>query len=342
MTVDVQEFGRFAALVPGSRFVVLQPGNKKPVSGAGGNRVYTDASGALEAMERGNNVGIMASDDVCVIDIDDPNILPDVLFPETLSVQSRKRIGTHYFYHYTDRRIDALKSISGVCDVQIHDRNAYVVAPGSFVACDDALIEAMPDSEKPFAGRYTIQNATAPHTINYDEVPAHIRWYAHCARIPDAPPKTHVTETSGRNAVYDLSVADVVGVKRGHFANPWHGSTGGANARMVGGKLMCYRCGVSHTGFTALAVSAGIATCQSAGYEFNGGQSSVDRYDGDTLYTMWTYAVRNGILPVDAVPPARAVSWYGMKHGHTDELIDGWKVPEDRYAETINCMRLSV
>lgn len=341
MVVDVSEFDGFAAMMPDARYVVLQVGSKKPVAD-NGERVYTDAAGAREAMVRGNNIGIMASDDVCVIDIDDQSVLPDTLFPETLSVQSRKRIGTHYFYHYTDRRVDDLKSIAKVCDVQIHDRNAYVVAPGSFVACDDKIMAAIPDDEKLFAGKYTIQNDVALHTITFDEIPAYIRWYAHCARVPDAPPKTHVTETSNRNAIYDLSVSDVVHAKKGHFANPWHGSTGGKNSRMLAGKLMCYQCGVSHSGFTALAVSAGVATCQSAGYEFNGGRSSVDRYDGATLHTMWLYAVRNGILPLDSIPPARAVSWYGLHHGHIDELVDGWKVPEEHYSNTINCMRMDV
>jgi len=340
--INVNEFKRFSKFVPGATYVILVPGGKSPIA-RGGKRVYVDEAAAHAALEAGNNVGILAREGYCIIDVDDPDVLPDGLFTPTLAMRSRKRRGVHHLYEYTDARINSLKSIPQICDIQIADRKAYVVAPGSFVECDQTLIDVMPASERNNAGKYTVAKGMLPATLEYKDVPAYIKWYAYTAAQPTQEHKTHVTETSGRNPIYDLAVRDVVRVKRvGHFANPWHGSTGGANSKMVGDKLMCYRCGVSHTGFTALMVSAKVATCANAGYGFNGGQSSVDRYGGEALFKMWSYALRNGIMSMDTPPPARAVAWYALQTKMVEALVEGWKVPEDQYGDVVNNMRLEL
>lgn len=104
---------------------------------------------------------------------------------------------------------------------------------------------------------------------------------------------------------------------------------------------------MTHTASSALAVLAGVADCQSAGKGTSmgsAGPSTVDYGDPKTIYRMWTYAKREGMLPADDRIPQVAVLYVALekKLCTAGELENGWKIPEEAYNRTLELIQAEV
>ena len=102
---------------------------------------------------------------------------------------------------------------------------------------------------------------------------------------------------------------------------------------------MCYACGVTHTPLSAIAVMAGVATCESGGKAFGSstaGASSINWKDDGVWWVTWAYAIQNGIIPLDDPISWDTITHYATTHEicKPEDLIDGWKLPAGAVAQT--------
>ena len=356
MTVrtDPDEFMRFHLLLTKDRpdyhpfYFPLSMHNKDPLTG----RKWSDPKNRLtpEEAERfmlhGYNIGIAGTDkdDLVIIDIDDINITPLDTMKTTLMSFSRKRIGRHHFYFSKDSACK--KNLPTDSAGEIRSLWQYVVAPGSYVKCSEEEIERMPPDQRERAGRYTVEAAIPPADITHDALPQVFKNQLDKERKTATAPKTkekvkhHVSETTSK--LFRLSLRDVIGKvpDKKRFASLFHTSETGKNTSISHGLLHCWRHNVSQSPLSALAVMAGVATCQEAGTGHKGsgvGPSVIDYEDGRTLFQLWKFAKKEGtILKTDPIP-SKALVRYAIDQGvcKPDDVVDGWKLPADAYNQAI-------
>ena len=318
------------------------------------------AAVAEKWLKSGRNVGIEAriDDDLVIIDVDDPEAVKTTELKPTLKIMSRSRDGYHYFYYAsdpTDKRVLSNTTVKHVGEVRAS--NYYVVAPGSWVRTDD-IEGGVPADQIKNAGKYTIENAVPVAGITYKEIPAAFREQIEKGGVDNqmarevreanakrrAERKRAETARTNYSALSKLTMFDVI--QEAHpsnirFKNPLHpGAEGNTAALADKDYLQCYSHSVTHTAWSALAVLAGVTDCESAGQEFKtstAGASSLDYGDGRTLFKMWAYAKRDGMIPKDDPIPTPAVVWYAVDKGicKHDEIVDGWKLPAGAYSQTI-------
>lgn len=266
---------------------------------------------AFHWMKAGYNIGVAATnmDPLVVIDIDDIEKTPDSNIQPTLSVKSRKRLGMHYFYVTKDAR----------CKVNIPTDEygemramwQYVVAPGSYVETDDELISKMPEQEVKYAGYYTLFNKVNPTYIEYNNIPNIFRREIkrqEKANNKQIGIKTNIVPVS---KLYDLTVRDIFNIsdKKGRFPSMFHASKTGKNTSIDGDWIVCWRHNVSQNNLSSLAVMAGVASCQDAGWghENSGiGPSQLDFKDGKVIYELWNFAKAIKLIPEDDRIPISA------------------------------------
>lgn len=364
---DPKEFKRFHEHLTRERqgytpwYFLLVKGDKDPVEGISWKQIMGRLSfdDAVKKMRAGYNIGIAATgmDALCIVDVDDIEVTPDEIVKATLSTRSRKRIGRHYFYFTDDPRCKV--NLPTGDKGEIRSNFQYVVAPGSYVLCDDKTLAAMPEDQRGFAGRYTIENARAPADIVFSELPpvfieqARINKNAERESIKKRKEKAEArknkkatTTDKNNSALWDLSMEDVVGhipSGKDRFPSLFHSSDTGKNTSETdSGGLSCWRHLVTHTPLSALCVIAGITDCLDAGQGHNGGKpSGIDYDDGATVFRMWLYAKQQGMIPKDDPIPSSALVWYATEHKTCDpgDIIDGWKItPDDAYNKTIDTL----
>ncbi len=337
-------------------YFLLSKGLKDPVAGISWKQLEGRLTfeQAIRKMRAGHNIGISATgmDPLCIVDVDDIKATPDEDVKPTLSTRSRKRIGRHYFYFTDDPRCK--ENLPTESKGEIRSSFEYVVAPGSFVLCNDKTIAAMPESEREQAGRYTVENERAPDTITFEELPPVFLEQAKKNREAEKETKKKREEKAkarkdkkpaqgsnkNKSAMWDLSIEDIMSIpNKARFKSLFHESTTGKNTALNGdGGLTCWRHLCTHTPLSALCVMAGVADCNSAGQGFNGrGTSCIDYTDGATLFKMWTFAKREGMIPKDDPIPAVAIRWYAVENRmcKPEEIKDGWKLPQVAYNKVL-------
>ena len=338
-------------------YFLLSKGLKDPAGGISWKQLEGRLTfeQAIRKMRAGHNIGIAATgmDALCIVDVDDIGATPDEIVKPTLSTRSRKRIGRHYFYFTDDPRCKENLPTEG--KGEIRSRFEYVVAPGSFVICDRKTTDAMPESQRAQAGRYTVENERAPDTIVFEELPPVFLEQAKRNREAETEAKKRrkakVEARRGekpmqrgeknKSALWDLSIDDVMSIpNRARFTSLFHESTTGKNTALNdNGGLTCWRHLVTHTALSALAVLAGVTDCNSAGKGINNGHPScIDWTDGETLWKMWVFAKQEGMIPKDdPIPLAAVKTWYAVKNGicKSEEIEDGWKLPAKAYRQTM-------
>ena len=244
---------------------------------------------------------------------------------------------------------------------EIRACNYYTVAPGSWVNTDDIKEEDIPDDQKELAGCYTVENDLPVASITFEELPKPFRDQIEAEiesnRIAeeikvkkreerDARIARGESEPKSGSMLFsdDLTMVDVIGgthSQNERFKNPLHPHATGTSAQLSSeGLLICYAHSVANTPLTALAVLAGIATCEDAGYGFRNatvGTSCINFSDGRTQFTLWSYAKKNGVVPKNDPIPSAALKWYAIENGicKPDEVVDGRKLPVQAYNETI-------
>jgi len=86
---------------------------------------------------------------------------------------------------------------------------------------------------------------------------------------------------------------------------------------------------------------AGVSKCVEAGQSHDTGGSGptcIDYEDGRTIFTIWKFAKKEGIVPKnDPIPPS-ALRWYAVDNGlcKSSDIIDGWKLPPGVYGKAIH------
>lgn len=362
--VDTKMFSRFHELLtseaPGYTpwYFLLMKAGKDPVPGIPWKQIEGRLTfdEALKKMRAGHNIGIAATgmDPLCIMDVDDIEATPDEIVKPTLSSRSRKRIGMHYFFFTDDPRCKENLPTEEMGEIRSNFQ--YVVAPGSFVLCNDKTLAAMPESQRELAGRYTIENERSPNTIVFSEMPpvfleqakknGDAKKKAKKEREAKAKARKDKKSAQGtqknKSALWDLSMDDVTGnisTAKNRFPSLFHASSTGKNTSETdNGGLSCWRHLVTHTPLSALCVVAGISDCLDAGQGHGGGKASgIDYDDGQTIFRMWEYAKHNGILPEEDPIPTNALVWYATEQGicRLDEVVDGWKLPVQAYNQTL-------
>jgi hypothetical protein len=135
--------------------------------------------------------------------------------------------------------------------------------------------------------------------------------------------ETPCVTTDQKSAIWGLTVCDVLGLRDSnrYVSLPFHfhGSDTGKCALLTNGRFFCERHNCYHTGLTALAVMAGIATCNEAGYGDRSLGYAVDFSDPKIQYELWMYAYKHGLLPKGDPIPEKAMYYYavikGIVHG---------------------------
>jgi hypothetical protein len=359
---DPDEFRKFHKLLTAERhgyrpwYFVLEKNDKDPETIRGSwkaTKAKLTFDEAIKWLEKGHNIGIAATnmDPLVIIDIDDIEITPDSTMKATLSVRSRKRIGRHYFYFTDDAA--AKTNIATEHDGEIRANWQYVVAPGSYVPGET---EKMPDDQKEFAGKYTIENSISPSEISYKEFPKVFleqveknkeiekekRQREREKRQHAKEQKNQPSQSKNNSAIFDLTIEDVVGAvpDQNRFPSLFHGSDTGKNTSVSDGLLQCWRHNVSHTPLSALAVMADFADCIDAGQSHatgGSGASCMDYNDGRTIFTIWKFAKKEGIIPQNDPIPPNAIRWYALENGlcKVSDIVDGWKLPPGVYVKAI-------
>lgn len=360
---NVDEFRKFHALLTERRegyqpwYFRLSKDDKDPIK-----RIqWKETKGritfekACEYMTKRGNVGVAATsmDPLCIVDIDDITITPDEAMQKTLSIRSRKRIGRHYFYFTNDPKCKENLPTEKAGEIRANWQ--YVVAPGSFVPCSDEEIDKMPVEQREFAGRYSIENPMNPTEIGWEAIPQVFQEQSEKnvnavreKREADKKKKEKKKEArepgdrKNESALYDLSCEDIFSIpEKDRFESFFHDSETGKNTSYDGELVSCWRHNVTHTPLSALAVMSGLHDCVDAGKGMRGsgvGSSNVDYDDGHTVYTIWRFAKKEGIIPKnDPIPPA-ALRWYAIENGlcKESEITDGWKLPPGVYRMTIH------
>ncbi len=337
-------------------YFLLSKGLKDPIGGILWKQLKGRLSfeQALKKIKAGHNIGIAATgmDALCIVDVDDIEATPDKIVKPTLSTRSRKRIGMHYFYFTDDPRCK--ENLPTEDKGEIRSKFEYVVAPGSYVLCDNKTLAAMPETERELAGRYTVENERAPNTIEFEELPPvfleqakknrevenEIKKNREAKAKERKEKKTSQGEDKNESAMWGLSIEDIMNIpNKIRFKSLFHESTTGKNTALNdNGGLTCWRHLVTHTPLSALAVLAGVTDCNSAGQGFDQGKSSsVDYSDGATVFKMWTFAKHEGILSQNDPIPAAVIRWYAVDVGicKPEDIIDGWKLPSGVYGQTL-------
>lgn len=323
-------------------YFVLEIGGKEPKQGISWKNNRKTIHEVLYWMRNGYNIAICATakDFLCIVDVDDLSQVPEI--KPTLQVISRKRIGRHNYFFAIDGT--AKRNIPTRDAGEVRSVWQYVLAPGSYVPCSKEEINRMPDSEKPYAGKYTLNNELPINTITFEELPEvykarynEMKKLEVDAVIRKINRKTYNSKNIGgkKSALWDLDITDVSGVSDTHglyipMPSEIHGSETGHNCKVSNGLMHCWRHCNCHNAFSYLCMLAGIASCERAGRPHGGSAFGVDAQDGETVFKVWLYAKEHGLIPEDDPIPNSALVYYTIDRGccKKEDVTDGWKIPK--------------
>lgn len=326
----------------------LQKNGKDPVPGYSWKKNGKTFQEALELMEKGYNIGMAGTDhdSLCILDVDEIDQVPIDEIKPTLQVYSRKRIGRHYYYFTSDG--SAKKNIPANVG-ELRSSWQYVLAPGSYVPCADYEIARMPDKEKEFAGRYTVEGKVHAVDLKFDELPYvyRARHYEMLKSQAEAAKKAEERKNrfvpkiiKYRSALWDLTIRDVSGLtstgwRKIPMPSEIHGSDTGHNCSVANGLLHCWRHNVAHCAFSYLGILAGVGSCEQLGKPHGGGSYGIDFQDGQTIFTIWNYAKNKGLIPEDDPIPHAALVYYALSRGicKKKQIVKG-RLPDLVYAIT--------
>ncbi len=335
---DVNEFLKFhRLLVIGKRgyqpfYFPLQKGSKEPISNGSWKNNRLSVEKAVKLLKAGFNIALAATpnDELCILDRDDQAKWE--LSKETLSTTSRTRVGNHYFCwtkdkpqkneKITERTTKANITTGGYGEIRSNWQ--YIVCAGSFVSSSKEVVEAekgvsIPENELQNLGKYTVLKESHPSYISYDELPAVFRERVEeSIKKQEQKPKidtfkiTRDITSAKRSKLYDLTLEEVlqcnIETARSRFPSLFHDSSTGANTCVSNGLLHCWRHLCFHTPLTCLGVRAGLGSCEMLGKPHknsSGAQDALDVKDGKTIFQLWDYARKNGIIPEnDKIPYA--------------------------------------
>jgi len=313
---------------------------------------------AYQRLKEGFNVGVAAkeNDHNVILDVDDMDLVGET--KPTLQATSRKRLGRHNYYitEEPSRGEDNPYVITANDNIPLDDAGElrsnwlYVVAPGSFVPCGPTEYSRIPAEDRCNAGKYSILNPIEPANITFNELPEifkNKRIRDIQAAIEKEQQKLQRPKQDDRHSnsrLFELTAGDVLGYTYNDyekFPSPLHGSSTGANASFTGPLLHCWRHTVSHSGYSLLAVLAGLYDCGEAGTPHKHAGVSYLKYDGEEIFSVWKYAKEHNHIPDEDPIPTKALVYYATYNDICKEsdITDGWKLPADAYNRTLAVLR---
>lgn len=283
----------------------------------------------------GWNIGISARvDDALVIgDIDEKEYL-DQCPKNTLTTQSRKRCGCHFFGWNKDNTAK-INMPTGAGEMR--SINQYVLAPGSYVPFDltsekeQAAYDKLSEEAKNDAmlGYYTVQNAVSPKGMSFEDLPEFFKEaytkekeaQERLAIINRDKPKAKFKGKGKYSELFNLTMIDLVGSlpSNRRLGHPLHESDTDANFSLSsdGSICFCWRHMVSLNPVQFLCVDAGYAECQDAGtpFKIRGQSMGVSKLKGDkkAFEVAYTEAVKRGLISEYAEPKKKQIGDWTKK-----------------------------
>jgi putative DNA primase/helicase len=335
----------------------LNINSKDPFEGISWKKNKATFEQAIKYLKMGHNIGIAATDKDKLVIMDKDNLESVGQTKPTLTVTSRKRIGEHGFYFTDDKVVEsdifedsAKQNIATDNDGEIRANWQYVVCAGSYVPVTDDELQQIPEYDRINAGKYTVRSPIDVNTITFKELPQVYISSIQIKRETEISKKLLVFKKVGyddkhstnKSALFNLTIEDVTGkledgAKR--FPSLFHDSSTGMNSSIKNGLFHCWRHNVSHSPLSALAVIAGLGTCNSIGFAHHGrGGSEIDFSDGKIQFKLWEYAKKNKYISTDDPIPSKALVWFAISNKICDSssIIDSWKLPIPTYNEALN------
>jgi putative DNA primase/helicase len=340
----------------------VQKDNKAPstnISWKAPQSRLTIAEARKRLAENNGNVGIAGRPDdrLILLDIDDPSIEEEI--KPTLKIRSRSRSGTHAIY-WADSDSEVLPVNIPTEKGELRSSDQYVVAPGSFVPCNEQELEEkinegeITEKEKEkilkdkFKGYYTIDNDKDIAEVTLDELPDVFREQYEKSKKNDKHTKEEnftpekKKAVSEGSALFQLEITDLTG--RGlteRDPHPLHASVTGKNWSIGQGVGQCWRHQVSLNGLQFLCVESGYMTCLEAGsphHNSSAGESKV-RGDDQAIWEAWRHAKKQGYIPEDDPIPTRAMHYIARKHD-IYEPEKGSMLPKNAYNQVIKTVEV--
>jgi len=280
---------------------------------------------AVELLYNGGNVGIaaMGYDPLVLIDIDDLAYLDQA--PKTLTVKTRS--GGYHCYGF--KKDDSAKINLPTDYGELRSFNQFVVAPGSYVPCENGLTD----------GVYRVLKAIKPMLMTFDDFPQFFKdkkkENQEKEKLKPILKKTAISYNGKHSALYDLSMSDIVPTAPGkREPHPLHASDTGSNFSIAnGGEIChCWRHLVTLNAIQFLCVKSGYMDCLSAGtgHTNSGAGSSDCTGDYGSHFYAWREAKLMGVIPLDDPIPDKAVKYLALKNGFIDKIPEGM-IPKEAY-----------
>lgn len=337
----------------------LNPQGKDPIDNVSWKNPNSrpTISQAIDYMRHGGNIGIagMPKDNLVNVDCDGLGIKDDEIKP-TLIIRSRSRVGRHGMYWNFEN--SKIPNIATEDQGEVRSRGEYVVCAGSYVAPDEDKLYLIPENDLVNAGYYTVDNAIAPNTLTFEELPKIFKetWVKlHSGRKPSDKKKCSAFKMPEKHsALYDVTVEDIykkikktniLPFETKRWASLFHDSKTDANMSMSNdGLLHCWRHICSLNALQALTVLSGYMTCSQAGTPHNDdtGESLESAVVGDNraIFEAWKYAKKEGYIPIDDPIPIRALNYIAAKHLHF-YAKEGERLPCNIYLNAIKIVEES-
>lgn len=284
---------------------------------------------AMIRLSLGGNIGISAraNDPLTITDRDDPSV-PEMK-KETLTTKSRKRLGGHWFGWAGDEKIKC--NIPTENQGEHRSKDQYVVAPGSYVPCTQEQIDAMPEEEKQFAGRYTVFKKIKPSVLVFEDLPdiffeAKEKIKAVQIEGVEVKEKPKFNEFCKVTNLFKLKITDIVNSHSPRFAHPLHGSDTGTNFSISddGCTASCWRHCVTLNAAQYLAVKSGKFDCSDVGKPHKGASRKMS--DG-AIFWAWHQAKLDGLIPSSDPLPYSAMKYIIQEHKLCPPELMQCKIP---------------
>jgi putative DNA primase/helicase len=284
---------------------------------------------AMIRLSLGGNIGIAAraTDPLTITDRDDPNV-PEIK-KETLTTVSRKRIGGHWFGFAGDSKIKC--NIPTENQGEHRSKDQYVVAAGSYVPLTQEQINSLPDSEKAFAGKYTVLKRIKPAILILEDLPDIFlqakekvcKIEQESTEVKDKPKFNEFCKTTN---LFKLKITDIVRNHSPRFAHPLHGSDTGTNFSVSddGCIASCWRHEVTLNAAQYLAVKSGKFDCSELGKPHKG---SSKKMSDKAIFWAWHEAKLEGLLPSNDPIPYSAIRYIVVEHNLCPSDLMQKKIP---------------
>ena len=288
-------------------------------------------------IKNGYNIGLSAreGDALIIIDVDSPEYFKDVP-TDTLTSQSRKRMGGHLFYWDKD---GSAKINLPTNHGEIRSNNQYVLSCGSYVPFDlenkkdKKAYEELPNKAKDdnLIGYYTILTSEHPREITFSEVPRFFK----DKQEENLEVETEILQTEEKNEykkegkysdLFKLKVSDILGKipAKKRTSHPLHESDTNANFSLTKDGTLghCWRHLVSLNAVQYLCIKNGYSKCEDAGTPHKGRGISKIRGDKKAYEIAYEEAVKLELIDAKTNKISSILQSHYTKRDLAEQIFD--------------------